>query len=71
MGPLPFEGLTVGALPNLENDGLTWWERLGMRLAEKARDFAIALAEKARYFWRSRQQEPRPEPGHDGRGIDL
>ena len=36
--------------------------------------FAIALAEKARYFWQSREQERRPEtapePEHDDRGID-
>ena len=39
---------TEGAVPNIENDGLTWWQRLGMRLAEKARNFAMAIAEKAR-----------------------
>jgi len=62
-----------GAVPNIEADGLNWWQRLGMRLAEKARNFAIALAEKARYFWRSRDQEqnPKPEHNYDDRGIDL
>jgi hypothetical protein len=60
-----------GAVPNIENDGLTWWQRLGMRVAEKARNFAIALAEKARHFWSSREQERGPEPGQDERGIDL
>ena len=62
---------TEGAVPNIENDGLTWWQRLGMRLAEKARNFALALAEKARYFWQSRERERSPEPKHDDRGIDL
>lgn len=64
---------THGAVPNIEADGLTWWQRLGMRLAEKARDFAMALAEKARYYWRSRQQDRSPEPksNHEDRGIDL
>jgi MobA/MobL family len=62
---------TDGAVPNIENDGLKWWQRLGMRLAEKARNFGMALAEKARHFWRSREQErnPEPQPDHD-RGID-
>ena len=62
-----------GSVPNIENDGLKWWQRLGMQLAEKARKFAIALAEKARYFWRSREDERQPgtERDHDDRGIDL
>jgi hypothetical protein len=62
---------TDGAVPNIENDGLSWWQRLGMRLAEKARNFALSLAEKARNFWRSRDQERGPEPDRDDRGIDL
>jgi hypothetical protein len=66
---------TKGAVTNIENDGLTWWQRLGMQLAEKARNFAMALAQKARYFWQSREQEraqePEPEKDHDDRGIDL
>jgi len=62
---------TEGAVPNIENDGLNWWQRLGMRLAEKARNFAMALAEKARNFWRSRERERPPKPKHNDRGIDL
>jgi hypothetical protein len=62
---------TDGSVQNIENDGLKWWQRLGMQLAEKACNFAIALAEKARYFWRSRDQKRNPEPNHDDRGIDL
>jgi hypothetical protein len=60
-----------------ENDGLQWWQRLGMRLAEKARSVAMSLAEKARSLRRSREQErlPEPEPEREGdyddRGIDL
>jgi hypothetical protein len=44
-----------------------------MQLAEKAREFAIALAQKARYFWRSREEDRQPanERDHDDRGIDL
>jgi hypothetical protein len=62
---------TEGSVPNIENDGLKWWQRLGMQLAEKARSFAIAFAEKARYFWRSHDQERNLGPKHDDRGIDL
>ena len=53
---------TRGAVPNIETDGLTWWQRLGMALAEKARNFAIVLAEKARYFWQLREQNRNQEP---------
>jgi hypothetical protein len=62
---------TRGAVPNIESDGLTWWQRLGMGLAEKARNFAIALAQKARYFWQSReqQQSPKFEPENE-KGVD-
>jgi len=62
---------TDGSVPNIENDGLNWWQRLGMQLAEKARNFAIALAEKVRSFWRSREGERNPELDPNDRGIDL
>jgi len=61
---------TKGAVPNIENDGLTWWQRLGMRIAEKARSLAAALAEKARSYWQPRQRERSPQPDHDGRGME-
>jgi hypothetical protein len=69
---LPFREAiaTEGAVPNIEADGLTWWQRLGMRLAEKAHHFAITIAEKARSFWRSSEQERSQEHNHDNRGID-
>ncbi len=60
-----------GSVPNIENNGLKWWQRLGIQLAEKARNFAIALAEKVRYFWRSREEEQHREPDQNDRGIDL
>jgi len=65
---------TQGAVPNIESDGLSWWQRLGMQLAEKARSFVIAFAEKARYFWQAREQEqerePEPEHNYNDRGIE-
>jgi hypothetical protein len=62
---------TNGAVPDIQSDGLNWWQRLGMRLAEKARAFAIGLADWARSYWPSREQEQtrRREPEND-RGID-
>jgi MobA/MobL family len=61
---------TDGAVPNIENDGLSWWQRLGIRLAEKARDFAMAIAEKARNYWQNRQPEMNRQNERDDRGID-
>jgi len=63
---------TEGAVPDIENDGLSWWQRLGIRMAEKARNLLLALAEKAHYYWRSREQHQNPEPERtqDERGID-
>jgi MobA/MobL family len=61
---------TRGAAPNIESDGLTWWQRLGMTLAEKARNFAMALAQKARDIWQGREQDRKQKPEHDDRGID-
>lgn len=61
---------THGAVPNMENDGLSWWQRLGIRLAEKARGLAMAIAEKARNFWQSRQPERNDGKQRDERGLD-
>jgi hypothetical protein len=61
---------TDGAVPNIENDGLNWWQRLGICLAEKARDFAMAIAEKARYYWQGRQPEKNQQHERDERGLD-
>ena len=60
-----------GSVPDIETDGLNWWQRLGIRLAEKARSFAIALAEKARIFLRSRESErPANLESDKDRGLD-
>jgi hypothetical protein len=61
---------TNGTVPNIENDGLSWWQRLGIRLSEKARNFAMAIAEKARYYWQGRQPEKNHETGRDEKGLD-
>jgi hypothetical protein len=51
---------TRGAVADIQSsDGLSWWQRVATRIAQKARDLAIALAEKARYYW------PTREPGEN------
>jgi len=60
-----------GAIPNIEADGLSWWQRLGMRVAEKARSFALSLAQKARLLWQSREQDRSREPGQHEWEPDL
>lgn len=49
-------------------DGLRWWQRAAMRIAQKARNLALALAEKARYYWQSRDPDKNPERGRDDDG---
>lgn len=62
---------TTGAVPDIQADGLSWWQRLGMRLTEKARAFAMALAEKARSFWQPREQEQSRQLESDNdKGMD-
>jgi len=61
---------TQGAVPDIENDGLNWWQRLGVRLAERARSFAIAVAEKVRTYWQPSLRERSLEADHNDRGID-
>jgi hypothetical protein len=60
-----------GAVPDIQSDGLSWWQRLGMRLAEKARAFALSLADWARNYWPAREQEqPRQSEREYDRGMD-
>jgi hypothetical protein len=58
-----------GAVADIQSsDGLRWWQRAAMRIADKARNFAIALAEKARYYWQSREPDNNHERGRDDDG---
>ena len=55
---------TRGVVADIQStDGLRWWQRVALRIAEKARNLAIALAEKARYYWQSREPDKNPERG--------
>jgi hypothetical protein len=57
-----------GAVPNMEADGLSWWQRAASRIAQ-ARDLAVGFAMKAVDFWRQRTQEP-PDLGRDDGGLE-
>jgi len=39
------------------SDRLKWWQRAALRLVEKARDFAVSLALKARDYWQRQTRE--------------
>lgn len=55
-------GAVSPTLPSFESDGLTWWQRAGMRLAVKARDMAHTLWKVKNIFTRRLDR---------GRGLDL
>jgi MobA/MobL family len=61
---------TKGAVPNIEKDGLKWWQRLGMRLTEKARALASSFANWARAYWPSPEQGRSQNERDNDRGID-
>jgi hypothetical protein len=57
-----------GAVADIQStDGISWWQRAAKRIAEKTKSIAMAIAEKARYFWQSRAPEldKTPERGRD------
>jgi MobA/MobL family protein len=49
-------------------DGLKWWQRAAVRIAETARDFVMSLSEKVRDLWQWREQDKSHE--RDDRGLD-
>jgi hypothetical protein len=52
-------------------DGLKWWQRVAVRIAERARDFVLSLGEKARELWQWRaEQDKRQERGREDGGIE-
>ncbi len=47
-----------GEAPDLaQGDGLTWWQRGAIRVYDRARDAALALAERIRDYWQDRAKE--------------
>ena len=65
----PFEksivtrGAVSPAVPNIENDGLTWWQRTAIKLATKTRQIAQAVQNKAWAFIVGRRRDR-------GKGLD-
>jgi hypothetical protein len=58
-----------GAVADIQStDGLRWWQRAAKSITEKAKALALAISEKARYYWQSREQAtgPERERGDDG-----
>lgn len=49
-------------------DGMNWWQRAVMRIADKARSFAQALAEKVRSYWPSWEPDKNAQHGRDYEG---
>ncbi|HEY1759401.1 MAG TPA: MobQ family relaxase [Bryobacteraceae bacterium] len=56
------DGAIAPTTPSLQTDGLTWWQRAGMRLAIKARDMAQAFWKVKNIFTRRIDRD---------RGLDL
>ena len=58
-----------GAVADIQStDGMNWWQRAVMRIADKARNLALALAEKVRSYWQSWEPDKSPERGRDDEG---
>jgi hypothetical protein len=49
-------------------DGMNWWQRAVMRIADKARSFAQALSEKVRSYWQSWEPDKNAQHGRDYEG---
>jgi hypothetical protein len=52
----------------VEQDGLSWWQRVAVRVQEKARDIALSLAEKFGQYWQARFNDREEHSGD--RGFD-
>jgi hypothetical protein len=60
-----------GAVADIQSsDGMRWWQRAALRVAQKTRDLAVAIASKARDFWQEQTRQVRHEQSQDDRGID-
>jgi hypothetical protein len=60
-----------GAVADIQSsDGMRWWQRAALRIAQKARNLAIAISDKAREFWRQQARPIRPDHSPDDRGFD-
>ncbi len=60
---------TRGSVPDIETDGVTWWQRAAGRIGQ-ARDLAISLAVKALDYWRQKTQGPLDDFTRDDGGLE-
>lgn len=49
----------TGALPDIQSDGLTWWQRTVLRIASRAHNFMLALTQKAKDYWQEQIRDER------------
>jgi hypothetical protein len=73
---------THGAVPDIQSDGMRWWERIALNISVRARSLALAFASKAKELWQDRfsrnrdqDRERGPDYGRerepdDDRGFD-
>jgi hypothetical protein len=61
---------TRGRVPDVQSDGLRWWQRAAMRIAEKARSFALALSIKARAYWQQQTRQTPQDRNRDDGGLE-
>jgi|SRR5579883_636138 len=52
-----------GAVPDIEADGLSWWQRAGLRAARSARNLLLAISTRAKDYWQDRVRDDLPN--HD------
>ena len=85
VSPLENAIRTEGHIPDIQGDGLTWWQRAASHISTKARSLAQAIASKTKALWQDRfgsknsdHRQPRelrsPEPERqpdDDRGLEL
>lgn len=56
-----------GAVADIQStDGLNWWQRAASRIARRARDLALALVAKARYYLQARESGQEHSRNDDG-----
>ncbi len=59
-----------GHIPDIQDDGLTWWQRVALNISVKARSFALAIASKAKGLWQDRFSRDRDDRQDRERGPD-
>ncbi len=63
--------VTHGAVPDIQSDGMRWWQRAALNVATKARNLLLAISTKAKDYWQGRVKDELTDRdrGDDG-GLD-